>query len=496
MPHSDLSKSEKRISHSLRHNLLMGSLSIGCAVLAFGVISLLMAIILAPSIYRGLRPEMQAIWCNRATTVRLSEICEWKPTPPFKTVPTSNSVPNADPLLLLTPSSRTPFLESQTATPSLVAPTASATPTSASSPTSASTVTALPANTSTATATAMNTAIPIPVAHKLDTTRLRYEQQTWNNCGPATLTMGLSYFGYQNNQNAAAEYLKPESEDKNVSPYQMVNYVNDVVSSTLPVNALYRVGGNLQLIKTLIANNFPVIIQKGMILEEEGWLGHYLLLIGYDDRQQGFFSYDSYLGHENFEGRQDTYRNIDELWRQFNRTFIVMYPPERETELNRLLGNWASPANAIQTALEIAQQEINANQEDNWAWFNLGSSYTLLGNYERAAQAFDYAFSLELPWRTLWYSHYPYQAYYAVGRYSDMMAYIQATQQTTPYVEETFYYEGAVLAVQGKREEAIQKFIEALKYNGNFSAAQMALTAIENGSFTPDLILLTALGSE
>ena len=43
--------------------------------------------------------------------------------------------------------------------------------------------------------------------------------QGWNNCGPATLTMGLSYFGHEADQYPAAQWLKPNSEDKNVSPF-------------------------------------------------------------------------------------------------------------------------------------------------------------------------------------------------------------------------------------------------------------------------------------
>jgi hypothetical protein len=36
-----------------------------------------------------------------------------------------------------------------------------------------------------------------------------YEAQRWNNCGPATLTMALTHFGYADNQVRAANWLKP-----------------------------------------------------------------------------------------------------------------------------------------------------------------------------------------------------------------------------------------------------------------------------------------------
>ena len=52
------------------------------------------------------------------------------------------------------------------------------------------------------------------------------EYQGWNNCGPATLTNALVHFGYEDDQNRAANWLKPDGEDKNVSPWQMVEFVN------------------------------------------------------------------------------------------------------------------------------------------------------------------------------------------------------------------------------------------------------------------------------
>src|SRR5690606_21963102 len=114
---------------------------------------------------------------------------------------------------------------------------------------------------------------------------------------------------------------------------------------------------------------------------------------------------------------------------------------------------------------------------------------TILGDYERAAQAFDQAFIAGLPYRALWYLHAPYTAYYAVGRYDDIIAHSKATESTTVYVEETFYYRGAALAAQGKVQEAIAAFNSALQYNNNFEPARIARDALQNGTFSADLVL-------
>ncbi len=87
-------------------------------------------------------------------------------------------------------------------------------------------------------------AAPLPPYYLLQ--NVRYEPQQWNNCGPATITNALSYFGYQDNQTRAAKWLKPNYEDKNVSPEQLVEFVNTQVSE-LPVYAKLRYGGNRDL---------------------------------------------------------------------------------------------------------------------------------------------------------------------------------------------------------------------------------------------------------
>src|SRR5690349_10526410 len=79
----------------------------------------------------------------------------------------------------------------------------------------------------------------LPPAFQLEGIQPIY--QDWNNCGPATLTMGLTYFGVDDNQYPAAEWLKPSYEDKNVSPWQMVEYVNSQLPGT--TKAMARYGG-------------------------------------------------------------------------------------------------------------------------------------------------------------------------------------------------------------------------------------------------------------
>ncbi|MBK8024844.1 MAG: C39 family peptidase [Chloroflexi bacterium] len=129
-------------------------------------------------------------------------------------------------------------------------------------------------------------------------------------------------------------WLKPNSEDKNVSPWQMVEYVNQHTAGD--VRALLRYGGTLDRLKTLVANNFPVLIESGYdpVSANQGWMGHYLLVTGYDDGRSHFITQDSYDGPD----LAYSYEHIREYWKHFNYLYIALSEPAREAELMSLLG--------------------------------------------------------------------------------------------------------------------------------------------------------------
>jgi tetratricopeptide (TPR) repeat protein len=320
---------------------------------------------------------------------------------------------------------------------------------------------------------------PTPASARLD--GMRHVYQDWNNCGPANLTMAMSYFGWGYDQEVAANWLKPTIEDKNVSPREMAGFVNQ--QTDLPIRALWRFGGTFELVKSFIANGFPVVLQSGYEVEDLGWMGHYETIVAYDDPSETFWIFDSYLGNGNGLGRTASYDEVDTYWRHFNRTFVVLFPLERETELRDLLGSYVDPMYAAEAALSAARQEAAEDPTDAWAWFNAGTSAVKLGRYNDAAIYFDEAIRQELPHRMLWYQFGPYEAYYNIGRYNDVVQLADATEEVTVYVEETYYWRGMALAALGRRTEAVAEFNEALSYNRNFTDAQTAITTLQTNAY-------------
>ncbi len=314
-----------------------------------------------------------------------------------------------------------------------------------------------------------------------------YHAQTWNNCGPATLTMGLSYFGYTDGQARAAAWLKPNYEDKNVSPWQMVEYVNTQVPE-LPVFSKMRYGGTLETLKRLISNGFPVIIEAGYDPEraQQGWMGHYLLMTGYDDAAEQFITYDSYDG----QNLPYSYEHIEVHWKHFNYTYLVLFELAQEQEVINLLGDDADELQNIVNTFEIARNQAIEDSGDAFAWFNMGSMLAEIGGrlddtemYEQAATAYDQAFGIGMPWRTLWYQFGPYEAYLAVGEYDTVLELVNNVRNAGggQYVEETFYYAARAREAMGETDRAITNYNSVLQFNPNFAPARERRDALTNG---------------
>jgi tetratricopeptide (TPR) repeat protein len=340
------------------------------------------------------------------------------------------------------------------------------------------TETPLPAATSTATL------IPRPRTARLE--GITHHFQTWNNCGPATLAMGLSYFGIHRTQQQTAAILKPDPEDRNVSPYEMAAYVNEY---TTEVAAFDRANGDLQLLRELLARGWPVIVELGINPPGEyrwmGWYGHYLLLVAYDDDAEQFWVYDSWFGtsevpgeNATSDGRAVAYLELDRMWREFNRNYIVLYPPEEAAQVTAIVGPDMDDSVMWRRALPLAQAEVTAEPGDAFLWFNLGTVYNGLEDYEKAAAAFDQARATGLPWRMLWYQFGPYEAYYQTGRYEDVIILANAALDGRPYFEESYYYRGRALAAMGDLIGARRDFSRAVAFNPNFMPAVEALNDI------------------
>jgi tetratricopeptide (TPR) repeat protein len=304
----------------------------------------------------------------------------------------------------------------------------------------------------------------------------------FNNCAPANLAMVLSYWSWNGSQYDTRNYLRPNYavDDKNVNPFEIVDYVEKFTE----YDALWRVGGDLTMLKRLVAGGFPVMIEKGLHPPGDAWLGHYQTISGYNEAGSYFLVYDSYEGPP--EAYPVAYDFIAQYWRHFNYAYVIVFPPERAAEVHSILGAQADPQANFEYAAGVASKEASTltGREQFFAWFNRGTNLVYLEDYPGAAQAYDTAFSLyaglsleERPWRLSWYQDGAYAAYYHTGRYQDVinLAYTALVNVDKPVLEETYYWSGMAKEALGDRAGALEDLRRAFSLNPNSTPAGEAL---------------------
>jgi tetratricopeptide (TPR) repeat protein len=289
--------------------------------------------------------------------------------------------------------------------------------------------------------------------------------QTWNNCGPATVAMGLSYFGRAETQAEVAAVLRPDPQDKNINPQEIVSYVRN-----LGLGAMVRCNGRADILKNLLSNGIPVIVEQWHVPEGDPGMGHYRLVRGYSEADGVFIAHDALTGPD----ERLTFAAFDEGWRVFNRVYVVLYPMEKQQVVEAILGADADDVDMYRQAVEQAQAEVRTSG-DVFAWFNLGSSYVGLGEYAAAIEAYQHALDIGLPRRMLWYQFGPFIAYDALGEYQEVLDVSAGVLAHTPNIEELHYYRGRAYLGLGDAEKARAEFELAVQYNPHYAAAVQAL---------------------
>jgi tetratricopeptide (TPR) repeat protein len=312
--------------------------------------------------------------------------------------------------------------------------------------------------------------------------------------------MALNYWGWKGNRDDIARVIKPGIQDPkldfiqqgrsdvNVMPYELVDYVNEQTD----YRALSRLGGNIDLVKTLLAAKFPLIIEKGYYEKDYtgkiAWLGHYQFVTGYDDAKQQFIVQDTWNDGPNFHIAYADF-TAGQAWQAFDNIFIVVYPKDREQNVLDLLGPYADETWAAGHALSIAQDRVGKTNGMDlfFAWFATGTSHVALQQYVDAATAYDQAFTVynqlgkddkQRPYRMMWYQTGPYFAYFYAGRYQDVINLANITLTDTiskPTLEESIFWRGRAEYMIGDTTSAVADYREALRLHPKWAPAIQAL---------------------
>jgi hypothetical protein len=326
------------------------------------------------------------------------------------------------------------------------------------------------------------TSTPLPARVSLKGVHYMDQHGVNNYCAPSTLGMALSFYGWKGTRGDVAKVIKPYDNDYNVMPYEMENYT----TNNAGLKSIIRVGGTVDLLKTLVAGGFPVLIETGIyqldLANNVSWMGHYLLITGYDDANSEFITQDAYVGQDH----RVKYTKLESEWRAFNFLFMVVHTADKELLLQSLMGSMWDENTANRAAYDRANSEISTMTDINqyFAWYNRGTSMVKLQDYAGAGQAYDQAFAIyqtlpvdTRPFRMVWYQTGPYQAYFYTGRYQDLVNLADFTLGLTNHLglEESNYWRAMGYAAIGKRTEAIADLHTSLQIHPNFEPSLLEL---------------------
>lgn len=287
--------------------------------------------------------------------------------------------------------------------------------------------------------------------------------QTFNNCGPASLSMALSHYGVDASQQELGSSLRPyqnpqgDNDDKSVTLEELAKKAQeyDLVS-------YHRPNGDIEKLQLFIANDIPVITRTWLNLNED--IGHYRVVKGYDEAEGIIIQDDS------LQGANLRYANDDflELWQAFGYEYLVVVPQDKTAIVEAILGDEKDPKVAWERSLERIESEIAHNPDDRYARFNKSVALYHLSRHDEAIETYE-AVEAQLPNRMLWYQLEPILAYYHTGdqeRVLEISERILSNQNRA--FSELYHLRSEIFRQRGDEQRAQEELEKVTMYNSNY----------------------------
>ncbi len=313
---------------------------------------------------------------------------------------------------------------------------------------------------------------PVPVSYEIP--KATHVYQTFNNCGPATLSMALSYFGINAGQGELGQKMRPyqnpkgDNDDKTIFTYEFASWA-EKYGETVGLKVIDRPDGSIELLKKFISNDIPVVVKMWLNTKED--IGHFIIARGYDEDRQEIIKDDSYYGPDKRVG----YYDFMSMWQSFNYSYIVLYGDSNADVVAEILGDEIDEKVAWKKAFDKAVEENKLVSDNIYPLYNMSVASYHLGNYEDSVRYFEQVES-RLPRRMLWYQIEPIRAYVALEKYDRAFEIIDnILSDGNRAFSELYQIRGEIYLKQGLKDKARSEFETALMYNENFEAAKEAL---------------------
>jgi tetratricopeptide (TPR) repeat protein len=298
--------------------------------------------------------------------------------------------------------------------------------------------------------------------------------QSFNNCGPAALSMTLHHYGITKTQQELGLELRPyqnvagDNDDKSVTMEELA-----LKSKEYGFTPYFRPVGSIELVKKLITYDIPVITKTWLTEDED--IGHFRIIKGYDDTTLSLIQDDSYQGPNLWY----TYDSFNAIWKKFNYEFLILVPEDKLGIVKVILGELEDEDYAWKKAAELASQELETDPNDTTARFNLVVALYRSHRYSEAVEEFE-KIQTQLPFRTLWYQTEPIKAYYELGQYDKVLELTDSILTTgNRAFSELYLLRGKAYLKQEDVINAKKEFELALLYNVNLLEARRALDSVQ-----------------
>ena len=300
-----------------------------------------------------------------------------------------------------------------------------------------------------------------------------YVKQTFNNCGPASLSMVLSYYGIEKSQHELGQILRPyqnpngDNDDKSVTLTELANH-----AKTYGLYTYHRPNGDIELLKKFITYDIPVVTRTWLHVNED--IGHYRVVKGYDDNSQLIIQDDSYEGSD----LSFSYSDFNIMWSKFDYEYMVLIPTDKKLIAEEIIGANLDDSYAWGQAVKRNNEILHQNPNDIYSRFNLSVAYYYQKEYDKSIKEFEMVES-QLPFRTLWYQIEPILSYYELKNYKRVFSITdKILGNYNRAFSELYVIRGKIYQNQRDLENAKSEFEKAVFYNNNLKEAQDLLNSL------------------
>ena len=299
--------------------------------------------------------------------------------------------------------------------------------------------------------------------------------QTFNNCGPAILSMAYSYLGIDKSQTELGQQLRPFqhpqgfNDDKSVTVSELSK-----ISKDMGLISYHRPNGSPELLEQIISLQLPIIIRTWLNKNED--IGHFRLIRGYDSINHTFIQDDSLNGSDLIY----TYQDLIDIWEPFGFEYLIIAPENFKFDIERVLGENADERTAWQIALNREKLAWRQNPKTYFHAFNASVAAYHLQDWKTSKYYFD-AVEILLPSRMLWYQVEPLYSLFHLGEFNRLLSISDDILMNGNLAfSELYFLRGQIYENMQQIQQAKSEYYKAIKYHKYFVPAQVALDNLDS----------------